>query len=199
MAQSMKKTEGDRVLKDITYVQNFKPVALNAIPLKVFSTMKIIKPISLNVYPEIYGYIVRKFEREEAIQKLKHMGYQTAKYLYSLIPKRLIKKESLFETFTTFAKHNSGEKLQLKNIIKHNKVIKSCTIRKYKCIFCTGATIPENVDIPFCYPSAAFYQHFYNLKSISCGNLKPRLVNIEVIKTAKDNKDYCEYQLEALD
>ena len=114
--------------KDINYLVTYKPRAKGAQSAQHFSNMTIIKPIALNVYPEIYADLVKRSEHDEAVHHLKSMGLRVAKYYYSTFPEKLRKSQKFTEIFSEVAKTHLKSKLVFKNQVKEDKKLKSCTI-----------------------------------------------------------------------
>jgi hypothetical protein len=184
----------DEVMRDIDYIKNYKSVAPKAKPATDYKEGKIVKAVIASVYPQTFGFIAKNFSKEEAIEKLRWMGQRSVAIFYSIHPQRLQKKGSFVDIVKDIGVH-SGERVKVEKQITKNGVLQNCIIRKYKCIFCTD-TYPVETPIFFCYPSASFYQHYYNIRSLLLGTLKPKLVFVDIIKTAENDDDYCLYSVE---
>ncbi|MHA1651775.1 MAG: hypothetical protein ACTSYB_16405 [Candidatus Helarchaeota archaeon] len=185
-------------MKDLEYIKNFTPIAHGANLVQDYKNIQVAKSVSSFVYPQLYAFLVQNFEEKEVIRRLRELGRRAVTIFYSVNQTKLKKAATIPNIFMEIGKH-SGEKIQIKNIVKKKKVVQSCLIKKYKCIFCTESYKMENIEVPFCYPSLAFFQHYYNLRSLYLGNLKPRLIHLEMVKTAEHDKDYCLYRMEAID
>jgi hypothetical protein len=189
----------DQVLRDIEYIKNFKSLAPKAKPIGDFKNAKIVKAASSAIYPQVYGFLIKNYNKEICVQKLRGMGARAVTVFYSIHPQRLPKKGNPLEVLKEIGAH-SGEKIKVEKEQKKDGVLSRCIIRKYKCIFCTGGYPVETKDAAaYCYPSVAFWQQYYNIRSLYNGNMKPRLIYIDVIKTAENDDDYCLYSIEAID
>jgi len=185
--------------KDIDYILKYKPRAKGAQSAQHFSNMTIIKPIALNVYPEIYVDLIKRFEHDEAVRHLKSMGLRVAKYYYSTFPEKLRKSQKFTEIFSEVAKTHLKSKLVFKDKIKENNKLRSCTIEIQDCFFCSEIALFENLEIPYCTPVAGLYEGLYNIKSLFNRNLEPRLIQVIAHKSAESDGDICEYKLVVID
>ena len=125
----MNESKGDierLISQDIDYILNYKPVAKGAESAKHFSKMTIIKPIALNVYPQIYIDLVKRFEKKEAIRRLRNLGLRVAKFYYSGFPEVLKKTQKLTEIIDDVAKSHLHEKIEFKDEVTDGKRLKSC-------------------------------------------------------------------------
>lgn len=188
----------DQVLKDIDYIKNYKSIAPKAKPVKDYREAKIVKAVTSSIYPQTFGFIAKNFKKEETIEKLRWMGQRSVAIFYSIHPQRLQKKGGFVDIVREIGIH-SGERVKLEKQITKKGVLQSCIIRKYKCIFCTEGYPVETPNLFYCYPSASFYQHYYNIRSLMLGNLKPRLIFVDIIKTAENDDDYCLYHVERIE
>jgi hypothetical protein len=189
----------DEVTHDLNYVKNFVSTAEKAKPAPNYMQGTIIKKITSIVYPQIYAYLVQNYSKEEAIRRLREMGARSAKYLYAIYPKPLRwKKKNFADIFKEIGRH-SAEIVKVEQVVKVKKEVTSFYIKKYRCVFCTETPRMENVPVPYCYPSVAFFQNYYNIRSFYLGSLHPRFISIDVEKTAEHDKDYCLYRVEASD
>ena len=186
------------VLADIEYIKNFVSSAPNAKIASNYEDARIVKAVTGSVYPQVFAYIVKNLNREEAIQKLREMGRRSVAVFFSTSTKNLPKKVKFKNLFREIGRH-SGELYRITDITKKKGVIESCTIKKRRCVFCYESIKMEDVDVPYCYPSVSFHQHYYNIRSLYRGNVKPRLIYIDIVKTAEHDKDYCEYHMTAID
>jgi len=184
-----------RILQDIEYILHYKPTAVGAESAKYFSKMTIIKPIALNVYPQIYIDLVKRFEKTEAIQRLRNLGLRVAKFYYASFPKLLKKPQKLTEIIDDVAKANMHEKMIFKDEVREGKALKSCKIEVQDCFFCSEVTLIENTEIPYCTALGGVYENLYNIKSLYSKNMSPRLIRIDTLKSAQSEGDICEYQL----
>jgi hypothetical protein len=199
MAQELKNEIENRALKDLEYISNYKPIAPEAKSAQHFSKMTIIKPIAINVYPQIYIDLVKQFDQTEVTRRLKNLGLRVAKFYYSVFPEMLQKSQTFPEIFTEVAQTHLHEQLTFTNRVKENKRLISCTIKVKECFFCSGITLIENIPIPYCIPVAGLYENLYNLKSLYNNNMEPRLVTIDATKSAEFEGDVCEYQVTVID
>jgi len=188
----------DQVLQDIEYIKNFKSSAPNAKPTSGWKNEKAVKMISQNIYPQIYGFLIKNFSKEEAIERLREMGQRSNTILYSIYPQWLKRRGSMLEVLREIGVH-SRERVSIIEQTLKNGIIQKCILKKYKCIFCTEGFSVENPSLALCYPSVAFWQHHYNLRSLYLGNMNPKLIYIDVIKTAVNDNDYCLYRVEAIE
>jgi hypothetical protein len=187
------------VLQDIDYILNYKPAAIGAESAKYFSKMTIIKPIALNVYPQIYTDLVKRFEQAEAIGHLRTLGLRVAKFYYANFPDLLKKPQKLTEIIESVAKSHLHEKMTFKDEIVEDGQLKSCNIEVQDCFFCSEVTLIENTEIPYCTPLAGLYQNLYNIKSVQAKNMEPRLIRVDMLKSAQSEGDICEYKLTAIE
>ncbi len=196
------KQKTEKVYQDIEYINNFESLAPRAQIAPNYREARMIKSIADSVYPQIYGFLVRNFSREEAFRRLRVMGQNAVKIYYAINKKELQQKGKLEEIFKGICR-DSGERYRITETVKKKvnkkKVIQRLVLKKYHCIFCTGAMLAENIDIPFCLPSVGYWEQWYNIRSLYHGDWQPRLIHIEVTKTAEDNSDYCEYVVEAIE
>ena len=181
--------------KDIDYILKYKPRAKGAQSAQHFSNMTIIKPIALNVYPQIYVDLVKRSVTDEAVRHLKSMGLRVAKYYYSVFPEELRKKQKFTEIFSEVAKNHLKSNLVFKDRVKVDKKLVSCTIEIHDCFFCSGIAAFQNLEIPYCTPVAGTFEGLYNIKSLYNRNLEPRLIHINAHKSAEYDGDVCEYHL----
>ena len=188
----------DQVLQDIEYIKNFKSVAPKAKPVTEWKNAKMVKITTQSIYPQVYGFLMKNFNRAETIVRLREMGRRAVPVFYSIHGQRLSKKGSLLEVLREIGAH-SRERATIKEQTKKNGIIQKYVLKKYKCVFCTEGYPVENTDIPYCYPSVAFWQQYYNIRSLYLGNMKPRLIYVDVTKTAENDDDYCLYSVEALE
>lgn len=195
----LKATIESRIFKDLDYIMKYKPTTTKAGSADYFSKMTIIKPIALNVYPQIYVDLVQRFDQNEAFRHLKNMGYRVSKYFYSLFPEMLQKSQKFTEIFSEIAQSHLKSKLTFKDKVEENKKLKSCVIEVEDCFFCTEIALFENIQIPYCVPIMGMYESLYNIKSLYNKNMEPRLIFLEAIKSAKHATDTCEYQLTVID
>jgi predicted hydrocarbon binding protein len=187
------------ILQDIDYILNYKPVAKGAESAKYFSKMTIIKPIALNVYPQIYIDLVKRFEKNEAIHRLRNLGLRVAKFYYSSFPEVLKKPQKLTEILEDVAKTHLHEKMVFKDEVLEGKRLKSCKIEVRDCFFCSEVTLIENTAIPYCTALSGLYQNLYNIRSLYSKNLEPRLIHVDTLKSAQFDGDTCEYQLTVIE
>lgn len=188
----------DQVLKDIEYIKNFKSVAPNAKPATGWKNAKIVKMTHQSIYPQLYGFLMKNYSKEEVVEKLREMGQRTIPVFYSIHPGRLSKRGSLFEILREIGVH-SRERFTIAEQTKKDGVIQRVVLKKYRCVFCTEGYPVEDTGVAYCYASVGFWQNYYNIRSLSLGNMKPRLIWVDVTKTAKTNDDYCIYTIEALE
>ena len=189
----------DFTARSIDYILKYKPRAEGAQSAQHFSSMTIIKPIALNVYPQIYVDLIERSAHDEAIGHLKSMGLRVAKYYYSVFPDELRKTQKFAGIFSEVAKAHLNSKLVFKNKVKEDKKLKSCTIEVHDCFFCSGIQTIENLKIPYCTPVAGTFEGLYNIKSLYNRNLEPRLIQITAHKSAEYDGDVCLYKLMAID
>ncbi|HUX99216.1 MAG TPA: hypothetical protein VMV49_06645 [Candidatus Deferrimicrobium sp.] len=188
------------VLEDINYITNYWPSTVAAKSAQHFSSMTIIKPIAVNVYPQIYADLVQRFEKNEAAIRLKRLGLRETKFLYATLPQMLKKPQNFVEIFSEVAQSHLNSKLFFTDKVKDdNKKLKSCKIIVENCFFCSEITVFEDIEIPYCIPNAGVYQNLYNIKSLMNKNMEPRLIRIDAVKSAKFDGDTCEYHLVVLD
>jgi len=187
------------VLQDIDYISNYKPAAKGAESAKYFSKMTIIKPIALNVYPQIYIDLVKRFEKNEAIRRLRNLGLRVAKFYYSSFPELLKKQQKLTEIIEDVAKSHMHEKMVFKDETTDSGKLKSCKIEVKECFFCSEVTLIENTEIPYCTALSGLYQNLYNIRSLYAKNLDPRLIHVNTLKSAQFDGDTCEYQLTVIE
>jgi len=188
----------EQVLKDIEYIKKFKSVAPNAKPASGWKNAKIVKMTSQSIYPQLYGFLMKNYSKEECIQKLREMGRRTVPVFYSIHPQRLSRRGSLLEILKEIGVH-SRERFTVAEQTKKDGVIQKCVIKKYKCVFCTEGYPVEDTGVAYCYASVAFWQNYYNIRSLNIGNMKPTLIYADVTKTAKSDDDYCLYTVETLE
>ncbi|MHA1265783.1 MAG: hypothetical protein ACTSRS_11175 [Candidatus Helarchaeota archaeon] len=189
----------DMVIQDLNYIQNFVSVAPDARIAPDYSDAKVVKAITDSVYPQVFAFLFKHLDRAHAIQKLREMGRRSATIFLTMVnPNQLKRKAKFNQVIREIGKH-SGETYKFQNFIKKGGQLQSCTFRKYHCIFCNELVELEDVGVHYCYPSASFHQHYYNLRSLSSGGFKPRLIYIDIDKTAEHAKDYCQYHVEVLD
>jgi len=187
------------VLQDIDYILNYKPTSKGAESAKYFSKMTIIKPIALNVYPQIYIDLVKRFDKKEAIRRLRNLGLRVAKFYYSGFPEWLKKQQKLTEIIEDVAKSHMHEKMIFKDEIIDGKRLKSCKIEVRDCFFCSEVTLIENTEIPYCTALSGLYQNLYNIRSLYSKNMDPRMIRIDTLKSAQFDGDTCEYQLTVIE
>ncbi|NVM52179.1 MAG: hypothetical protein HWN66_00660 [Candidatus Helarchaeota archaeon] len=187
------------VSNDLDYIISYKPRAIGAKSAQHFSKMNIIKPIALNAYPQIYIDLVKRFDRDEAIRRLKSLGLRETKFLYATFPDLLKKPQNFNKIFTEAAKKHLHSKLIFKNKVLENKILRSMTLVVKDCFFCSEIEPFEDIDIPYCTPNAGLYENLYNLKSLYNQNMNPRLVQIEALKSARYDGDTCVYLLSVID
>jgi hypothetical protein len=188
------------VLKDIKYITNYWPATIAAKTAQHFSSMTIIKPIAINVYPQIYADLVQRFEKNEAATRLKRLGLRETKFLYATLPAILRKPQKFNEIFSEVAETHLNSKLIFTDkVIDENKKLKSCKIIVENCFFCSEIQVFEDIEIPYCLPNCGVYQNLYNIKSLMLQNMEPRLIRIDAVKSAKFDGDTCEYHLVVLD
>ncbi len=185
--------------KQIDYIVKYKPRAKGAQSAQHFFDMTIIKPIALNVYPEIYVDLIKRFEHDEAVRHLNSMGLRVAKYYYSTFPEKLRQSQKFTEIFSGVVKTHLKSKLVFKDKIKEDKKLKSCTIEIHDCFFCSEIALFENPEIPYCTPIAGACEGLYNIKSLYNRNLEPRLIQVFAHKSAEYDGDICEYKLVVID
>ena len=184
-----------RIARDIDYILKYKARAKGAQSAQHFSKMTIIKPIALNVYPQIYVNLVKRSQTDEAILHLKSMGLRVAKYYYSTFPDELRKNQKFTQIFSEVAKTHLKSKLVFKDKVQVDKKLVSCTIEIHDCFFCSGIAAIENLEIPYCTPVAGLYENLYNIKSLYNRNLDPRLIQVNAHKSAEYDGDTCEYHV----
>ena len=186
------------VLQDIDYILNYQPV-VKGVDAQSFLKMTVIKPIAQNVYPQLYTDLIRRFERVEAVQRLKNTGRRVAKYYYSVFPEALKTPQKLIDILKSVAEPHLREKIRLKDVVQENSILKRCVIEVENCFFCSGVNIIENVEIPYCLGLAGLYENLYNIKSLFNKNLEPRLIQVTTMKSATHEKDRCEHELIAVE
>ncbi|MFX1297154.1 MAG: hypothetical protein ACFFD2_20160, partial [Promethearchaeota archaeon] len=182
----------------IERIKNFNSFAPKARIAPIYKNEKVAKILAGSAFIPYFLFIIKNFNRNKAIHILKEMGRTASILFYSINPINLTKKAQFKKIIKEIGKM-SGEKHQFLDVIKEKKIIKSCTIKKYNCIYCTSTTKIENVNMSRCYSSLSFHQNYYNIRSFYLGNLKPRLIYLTLIKTAEHDKDYCEYHMEVID
>ena len=187
------------VLEDIAYIRNYRPVTIAAKSADHFSKMTIIKPIALNAYPQIYVDLVQRFPKEEAARRLKRLGLRESMFLYATLPEILTKSQRFTEIFKEAASTHFNSKLIFKDKVKEDKELKSFKIEVEDCFFCSGITLFENVDIPYCIPQCGVFENLYNIKSLWNNDRTPRLIQIDPIKSAQFEGDTCKYQVVVID
>jgi len=187
------------ILQDLEYISHYKPTAVGAESANYFSKMTIIKPIALNVYPQIYIDMVKRFEKSEALQRLRNLGLRVAKFYYSSFPELLKKPQKLTEIIEDVAKSHMHQKMIFKDEIIESKKLQSCKIEVQDCFFCSEVTLIENTEIPYCTPLGGLYQNLYNIKSLYSKNMSPRLIRVDTLKSAQSEGDICEYQLTVIE
>ena len=186
----------------LDYVLSFKPRAVGAESAQHFSKMNVIRPVALNVYPQIYTDLITRFDRDEATRRLKNMGRNVAKLYYCAFPEMLRKPQKFKDIFLGIAKSQYQEKLEFKEVVTENNTVKSCILQNKDCYFCTGFIEDidtEKIGIPYCAGKAGAYENLYNIKSLYHKNLVPRLIRVDGIKSAQFEGDVCEYRLVAID
>jgi len=188
----------DEVSRDLNYIKNFISTAPKAKPAPNYMQGTIIKAITSIVYPQIYAYLVQHYSKEGAIRRLRVMGARSAKYLYAIYPQSLRRKKNFADVLKEIGRH-SAEIVKVEKVVKVKKTVTSFLIKKYRCVFCTETSRVENVPVHYCYPSAAFFQNYYNIRSFYMGTLKPRFISIDIDKTAEHDRDFCLYRVEASD
>jgi hypothetical protein len=199
MSDVLKQEIEAATLKNIEYILGYKATAEGAKSAKYFQKMEIIKPIALNVYPQIYIDMVKTFPRAEAVQHLRNLGHRVAKFYYACFPDELKKHYKFTDIFSIVAKDHMHEKITFNNIVKEKKRLVSADLEVTDCFFCSGATLIEGIDIPYCTAKAGVYESLYNIKSLYNRNLDPRLVHISTIKSAEEEGDTCEYHLKVIE
>jgi hypothetical protein len=187
------------IQQDIDYILNYKPTTKGAESAKYFSKMTIIKPIALNVYPQIYIDLVKRFEKPEAIRRLRSLGLRVAKFYYCSFPELLKKQQKLTEIIDEVAKSYLHEKTTYKDEITDGGKLKSCKMEVKDCFFCSEVTLIENAEIQYCTALSGFYQNLYNIRSLYSKNLNPRLIRVDTLKSAKFEGDTCEYQITVIE
>jgi hypothetical protein len=191
-----------QVLLDIDYITDFISKAPKARIAPDYTKGQMIKSITTSIYPQLYAYLVQNFDKEEAIQRLKILGRDAVKIYYSINGKQLQQKGELMTIFKEIGR-DSGERYRISDVIKKKvgkkKVIESMVIKKYRCLFCTEAMEMEDLDIPYCLPSLAFWEQWYNIRSIYLGGWHPRLIHLDITKTAEHDKDFCEYHVKTVE
>lgn len=198
----MTESKGDieRLIQlDLDYISSYKPAAKGAESAKFFSKMTIIKPIALNVYPQIYIDLVKRFEKPEAIRHLRNLGLRVAKFYYCSFPELLKKQQKLTEIIDEAAKSHLHEKITFKDEITEGKKLKSCKFEVKDCFFCSEVTLIENAEIQYCIALSGFYQNLYNIRSLYSNNLDPRLIRVDTLKSAQFEGDICEYQITVIE
>ena len=74
MTEETKEEIENRVLEDLQYILNYKPITPKAQSAEFFSKMKIIKPIAVNAYPNIYSDLVQRFDEARTHRiRVKHL------------------------------------------------------------------------------------------------------------------------------
>ena len=201
MTEETKEEIEMRVLEDIQYILNYKPLTVGAKSAQYFSKMKIIKPIAVNSYPNIYSDLVQRFERNEASRRLKRLGLREAKFLYATNPNLFKKPQKFIEVFREVAESHLSSKLVFKDRIKEeeSKKLKSFTIEVHNCFFCSEVAVFEGIDIPYCIPNCGVYENMYNIKSLYSEGLEPRLIRIDAVRSAEYDGDTCEYHVVVLE
>ncbi|MHA1278498.1 MAG: hypothetical protein ACTSQI_13600 [Candidatus Helarchaeota archaeon] len=191
-----------QVYNDIEYINNFISQAPKARIASNYREARMIKSITSSIYPQIFGFLVRNYSRAEAIKRLKVMGQKAVRIYYAINKNELHQKSNLQEIFKGICR-DSGERIRITDIVKKKvgkkKIIQSLVIKKYRCIFCTETTLMENIDVPYCLPSVGYWEQWYNIRSLYQGNWQPRLIHMDVTKTAEHDKDFCEYHVEVLE
>lgn len=199
MLEEIKHDIEKNVADYIEYIERYKPKAKNAKSAEYFSKMNIIKAIAANVYPQIYVDMINRFDLDEAKFKLKRMGSRVAKYYVSTNLEILKKHDKFPNIFIKIAKTEVREKLKFYDRVKEDGKLKSCKFQVKECIFCHGIPPFENTDIPYCVAKAGTYETIYNIVSIYAKDLEPRLVQIDTLKSAQDENDFCIYELTVID
>ncbi len=199
MSEETKEEIEMRVLEDIQYILNYIPVAPGAKSAQYFSKMKIIKPIAVNAYPNIYSDLVQRFEKNEATRRLKRLGLREAKFLYATEPKLFKKPQKFIEIFREVAESHLSSKLVFKDRAKEDKKLTGFTIEVHDCFFCSEVAVFEDIVIPYCIPNAGVYENMYNIKSLYIEGMEPRLIRVDAIKSAKFDGDTCKYHVVVLD
>ena len=199
MTEETKEEIEMRVLEDIQYILNYKPVAVGAKSAEYFSKMQIIKPIAVNSYPNIYSDLVQRFERAEASRRLKRLGLREAKFLYATEPKLFKKPQKFIEIFREVAESHLSSKLVFKDRAKDDKKLMGFAIEVHECFFCSEVAVFEDIEIPYCIPNAGVYENMYNIKSLYNEGMEPRLIRIDAVRSAKYDGDTCEYHVVVLD
>ena len=187
------------VAEYIPDIVNYKPMANNAKPAKYFSTMNIIKAIAANVYPQIYVDIVGRYDTEEAKFRLKRMGLRVSKYFLRTNYEFLKKHEKYPNIFIKTLKSEVNETVKFYDKVKEDGKLISSKFKVKDCIFCSGVPLFEDIPIPYCIAKAGTYEGIYNITSRYSRDLEPKLVHIDVIKSAEFQGDVCEYQLTVIE
>ncbi len=183
------------VAQYVSSIVNYKPIANNAKPAQYFSTMNIIKAIAANVYPQIYVDLVSRYEKEEAKFRLKRMGLRVGMYFLRTNHDFLMKHEKFPEIIIKTAKSEVNETLKFYDKVKEDGKLKSYKFKVKDCIFCSGIPPFENIEIPYCIAKAGTYESIYNITSMYSKDLEPKLVHVDVLKSAESEDDVCEYEL----
>ena len=199
MTEDTKEEIEMRVLEDLQFILNFKAVAVKAGSADFFSKMRIIKPIAVNAYPNIYSDLVSRFDRAEASFRLKRLGLREAKFLYATEPELFRKPQKFIEIFREVAESHLSSKLVFRDRVKEDKKLLSFTIEVHECFFCSEVAVFEDIDIPYCIPNAGVYENMYNLKSLHNEGMAPRLIRVDAVKSAKFDGDFCEYHVVVLE
>lgn len=185
------------IIEDLNYIKNFISAAPKAQIAPDYGDAKMVKAITSSVYPQVFAFLLQHLDKQLVIAKLREMGRRSAMIFLAIHPFNLTKKAKIIEVFREIGAHSS-EKHRFLNLIKEKNKLRRFTLKKYKCIFCTDSIKIEDIDVHYCLPSAAFHQHYYNLRSLYLGSLTPRLIYVDVIKTANTDKDFCEYHVEVI-
>ncbi len=186
------------VLIHLEYINKFVSMCPAAQLAPDYKDAKIIKAMSGSIYPQVFAYLVQNLKRDDAIKKLRAMGKESATLFFSMYKKNLKKKFKFPEIFREIGAH-SGERYRIKKLEKKKGVLKKCILQKSHCVFCEGSLKMEDVGVAYCLPSVSFHQHYYNIRSLYLENMKPRLIYVDVAKTAENDSDYCEYHIIPID
>ncbi|MDD1776790.1 MAG: hypothetical protein LUQ65_01370, partial [Candidatus Helarchaeota archaeon] len=143
--------------------------------------------------------LVKRFEKKEAIRRLRNLGLRVAKFYYSGFPEVLKKTQKLTEIIDDVAKSHLHEKIEFKDEVTDGKRLKSCKFEVRDCFFCSEVTLIENTEIPYCTALSGLYENLYNIRSLYAKNLDPRLIHVDTVKSAQFDGDTCEYQLTVIE
>jgi hypothetical protein len=199
MSSSLKEDIEAAALKNIEYILSYKPTADVPESAQYFRKMEIIKPVAINVYPQIYIDMVKTYSRAEAILHLRSLGHRVAKFYYASFPEEFKKPHKFKDIFATVAKEHLHEKISFKDVVKEDKQLISCNLEVKDCFFCSEVILIEGVDIPYCCAKAGAYESLYNIKSLYHRNMQPRLIHVTTTKSAEEEGDTCEYHLEVIE